>query len=142
MLSITLPYIHQNLMQSEYTTKLKHFLMMLLDMYRSNHSLVFLGTGVLKICSTVTGEHPCRSAISMKLLCNFIEIALRRGCSLVNLLHIFRISFYKNTYGRAACVVQKDDQAGSFRDIPRALDRLSLDSIIIKLHIQGFDMHH
>ena len=41
------------------------------------------------LCSKITG----------KLLCNFIEIALRPRCSPVNLLHIFRISFYKNTSG-------------------------------------------
>ena len=35
--------------------------------FRSSHSEVFLGKGVLKICSTFTGEHPCRSAISIKL---------------------------------------------------------------------------
>ena len=28
----------------------------------------------------------------------FIKIAQRHGCSTVNLLHIFRIPFYKNTY--------------------------------------------
>ena len=28
---------------------------------------MFLGKGVLKICSKFTGEHPCRSAISIKL---------------------------------------------------------------------------
>ena len=44
-----------------------------------------------------TVEHPCGSAISIKLLCNSIEIALRHGCSPVNLLHIFRITFSKNT---------------------------------------------
>ena len=33
------------------------------------------------------------------MLCNFIEIALRHGCSSVNLLHIFRTSFPKNTSG-------------------------------------------
>ena len=38
--------------------------------------------------------------ILIKLLCNFIEIPLRHGCSPVNLLHIFRIPFHKNTYGR------------------------------------------
>ena len=64
---------------------------------RSSHPEVFLGKGVLKICSKFTGEHPCQSAISMKLLCNFITITLRYGCSPVNLLHIFRISFLKNT---------------------------------------------
>ena len=51
----------------------------------------------LKICSKFTGEHPCRSMISLKLLCNFIEIILRHGCSPVNLLHIFRTPFLKNT---------------------------------------------
>ena len=30
---------------------------------------------------------------------NFIEIALRHGCSPVNLLHIFRTPFPKNTSG-------------------------------------------
>ena len=53
---------------------------------------------VLKICSKFTGEHPCQSVISIKLQSNFIEIALRHGCSLVNLQHIFRTPFYKNTY--------------------------------------------
>ena len=42
---------------------------------------------------------PCRSAISVKLLCNFIEITLPHECSPVNLLHIFRTSFLKNTPG-------------------------------------------
>ena len=50
-------------------------------------------------CSKFTGEHPCQSVISIKLLCNFIEITLRHGCSLVNLLHIFRTLFSRNTSG-------------------------------------------
>ena len=33
-----------------------------------------------------------------KLQSNFIEIALRHGCSPVNLMHIFRTLFYKNSY--------------------------------------------
>ena len=57
----------------------------------------FLVKGVLKIYNKFTGEHPCRSVISVKLLCNFIEITLRHGCSRVNLLHIFRTPFIKNT---------------------------------------------
>ena len=57
---------------------------------------MFLGKGVLKF----TGEHQCRSAISLKLLCNFIEITLRHECSTVNLLHIFRTSlFFKTPMG-------------------------------------------
>ena len=41
----------------------------------------------------ITEEHPCRSTISIKLL------ALRHGCSPVNLLHIFKTPFVKNTSG-------------------------------------------
>ena len=33
------------------------------------------------------------------MLCNFIEIELRHGCSPVNLLHIFRTPFPRNTSG-------------------------------------------
>ena len=54
----------------------------------------FLRDGVLKICSKFTGEHPCRSVISL------IEITRRHGCSPVNLLHIFRTRFTKNTSGQ------------------------------------------
>ena len=40
-----------------------------LTYYRSSYPEVFLGKGVLKICSTFTGEHPRQSTISIKLLC-------------------------------------------------------------------------
>ena len=33
------------------------------------------------------------------LLCNFTEITLQHGCSPVNLLHILRTPFIKNTSG-------------------------------------------
>ena len=36
--------------------------------FRSSRPEVFLEKGVLKICSKFTGEHPCRSVISTKLL--------------------------------------------------------------------------
>ena len=75
--------------------------------FRSSHPMVFLGKDVLKICSKFTGENTCRSAISIRLLCNFIEIALRQGCSPVNLLHIFRTPFLKNTSGRLLLLFQK-----------------------------------
>ena len=72
--------------------------------FNSNASLapyrrpeVFLGKGILKICSKFTGEHQCRSVISIKLQSNVIEIAFRYGCSPINLLHIFRIPFPRNT---------------------------------------------
>ena len=55
---------------------------------------------VLKICSKFTGENPCWSVISIKLQSHFIEIAPRHGCSPVNLLHVFRTPFPKNTSWR------------------------------------------
>ena len=67
--------------------------------YRSSPPEVLLRKGVLKIWSKFTGELPNRSVVSIKMLCNSIEIALRHGCFPVNMLHIFRTSFYKNTYG-------------------------------------------
>ena len=43
--------------------------------------------------------HLCQFLISIKLRGKFIEIAIRHGCSSVNLLHIFRTPFPTNTYG-------------------------------------------
>ena len=69
---------------------------------RSSRPEVFLEKDVLKICSKFTGEHPCRSVISIKLQSNFIEIVLLHECSPVNLLHIFRRTpkefFLKNKF--------------------------------------------
>ena len=56
--------------------------------YRSSPPEVFLGNVVLQIRGKFTGEHPCQSAISIKLQINFIEVTLRHGCSPVNLLRI------------------------------------------------------
>ena len=68
--------------------------------YRSSRPGVFLRKGVLKICSKFTGEHPCQR--------NFIEIALRHGCSPVNLLHILKTPFPKNTFGWLLLKVSKN----------------------------------
>ena len=55
--------------------------------------------GVLTKISGNFTEHPCRrSVISIKLLCNFTEITPRHECYPVDLRHIFREPFYKNTY--------------------------------------------
>ena len=54
---------------------------------RSSPPEVFLEKGDLKTCSKFTGEHPCQSAISIKLQYHYI-------------LHIFRTPFPKNTSGR------------------------------------------
>ena len=65
----------------------------------SSHPEVFLGKGVPKTCCKFTREHPCRNAISTKLISNFIETSLQHGCSSVNLLYLFRRPFLKNTSG-------------------------------------------
>ena len=46
-----------------------------------------------------TYKYPCQSVISKKLHSNFIEIALWHGYSPVNLMHIFRTTFLKNSTG-------------------------------------------
>ena len=73
---------------------LQTFLLAVVKMlkFRNSSPEVFLGKGVLKTCSKFIREHPCRSAISMKL-----QSTLRHGSSPVNLLHIFRMPFPKNT---------------------------------------------
>ena len=60
---------------------------------------VFLRKGILEIYSKFLGEHPYRSAILIKLLCNFFEVTFWHGCFPVNLLHIFVAPFYKSTSG-------------------------------------------
>ena len=78
---------------------LNHFLpLAATDDFGNSHPKVFLLKGVLKICNKFTGEHPCKS-VKCNLLCNFIEISLWHGCSPVNLLHVFRTPFCKNTSG-------------------------------------------
>ena len=63
-------------------------------------SEVFWEKGVLKICKKFTGQHPCRSTISIKLQkSSFIKNAFRYGCSPVKMLHIFRTPFPKNSSG-------------------------------------------
>ena len=66
---------------------------------RSSHPDVILEKGFLKMCSKFTGEHPCRSVISIKFLFQFIDIALWHEHSPVNLLCIFRKPFLKNISG-------------------------------------------
>ena len=72
---------------------------------RNNYPEMFLGKGVLKICSK---EHPCWSVILIKLLCNFIEILLWHGYSPVNLLHILQNTFSWGHLWAAASELQEN----------------------------------
>ena len=66
---------------------------------RSSPPELLLRKDVLNIYRKFTGEHPCRSVISVKLYSNFMKIAPWHGCSPVNFLHIFRTHFPRNTSG-------------------------------------------
>ena len=66
----------------------------------SSRPEVFLRKSILKLYRKFIREQPYWSVISIKLLYNFIEIALWHGCSPVNLLHISRTPFLKNTSRR------------------------------------------
>ena len=61
--------------------------------YRSSHSKVFLGKGVLKICRKFTGEHACRNAISIKLQSNEHLWTPLDGCFWKYLCCLFNIFF-------------------------------------------------
>ena len=80
------------------TTKSTHFLPAKKEAQRQCPE-VFLGKGVLLICSKLTRECPCLNVSSINLQRNFIEIILCHGRSPVNLLHIFRAPTRKNTSG-------------------------------------------
>ena len=69
------------------------------SIFRRSCLEIFCEKGVSKISSKFTGEQPCQSVISIKLLCSFILITLCHGCSTLDLLQIFRTPFPKNTSG-------------------------------------------
>ena len=99
--------------------------------YRSSHPKVLLRKGVLKIYSKFIGEHPYRSAISIKLFCSFIEIALRHGCSPANLLHTFRTPFPRKTSGwlflEFICIVE----SGRLNDVINYIELILLVHLTI-----------
>ena len=72
--------------------------------YQKQLSIGVLGKVNLKICSKFTGKHPCRSVILTKLLCNFIEIALRHGRSPVYLLIFSEHLFIRTPLQNCFCI--------------------------------------
>ena len=77
-----------------------YFLLLNAHFFGSSRPEVFLGEGVLEVCSKFEWERPCRGAISMKLQSNLVEIGLWCGCSPVGFLRIFGVTFPENTSGR------------------------------------------
>ena len=86
---IRLLYVHGKL-KSESKIQLVSCLVMK-NIYRSSYPEVFLRKGVLKICSKFTGEHPYRSAISIKLQSNFVYSDSRSTSSKGSSLHVISI---------------------------------------------------
>ena len=76
-------------------TRTSRFIHSKISTYTGEHNIL---RGVLKKIRTFTGEQPCRSAISINLQSNFIEITLWHRCSPVDLRHILRTTFPKNTW--------------------------------------------
>ena len=50
-----------------------------------------------------------------KVACNFVEITLLHGCSPVNLLHIFRIRFSKDTSGQLLLAMTQRLLIGNYK---------------------------
>ena len=74
-------------------------------MSRSSSTEVFLGKGVLKICSKFIGEKTMRSMISINMQGNVIETTLQHGCASVNLLYIYSTPLNKKlSRGLFLCV--------------------------------------
>ena len=93
-------WVLQNSYEHLFLQKNSGRLLLNFTLKQSSHPEVFIGNGILKICSEFTGEQPFRRVVLIKFQSNVIEIILRHGCSPVNLLHIFRKPFSKNTSER------------------------------------------
>ena len=87
-----------------FKSKDHYFWVSYFQVFRSSIQEVFLSKGVLKICSKFTGEHSCRS------VSNFIKITLPYSWSPVNLLHIFRIPFPRNSSGWLLSIVSSQTE--------------------------------
>ena len=99
---------------------------------RSSHPQVLLGKDVLKRRTPmlkyklqsnfieIALRHGCSPVNLLHIFSNFIEIALRHGCSPVDLLHIFRTSFPKNTSGRLFLILKysEDGSCQKSKDRP------------------------
>ena len=98
-----------------YKNKILSPLMTNVRQVRSSSLVVFLGKGVLIICSKFRGENPYRNVVSIKLQSNFIEITLRHGSYPVNLVHFIRTTFPKNTSGGLFLMLQSVLFLASYR---------------------------
>ena len=91
------------------STKLSKALYILSELTR--HSLL----NVFSVASVVSFPFGTTAYYNILETQNFIEIALRHGCSTVNLLHIFRTPFPKNTSGRLLLRVADSALYGKIR---------------------------
>ena len=76
-------------------------LILSLTLLRKSGRCIWISIGVLLVFDhfgkCIVNVNNKKKYVQNELLCNFIEITLQHGRSPVNLLHIFRISFRRNT---------------------------------------------
>ena len=80
------------------------------------------------------GRSACRSVISIKLQSNFIEITPRHECSLVYLLHIFRLFFSRNTFRGLRLPLQLQNSRTRHKTITTANVQSHRKQQFMKLH--------
>ena len=72
--------------------------------FRGSHSEVFLRKSVLKICSKFTGEHPCRSVISIKLLSARVSFLIKLQAEVADLGFDLDLVFFNKVAGNCGLV--------------------------------------
>ena len=110
------------LMYNSYGCSFKFF-----SITRSSCPEVFLEKVVPKICSEFTGEHPCRRMILISYFATLWNPTSALVFSTVNLLHIFKTPFSKNTSGLR--LVYKAETSWNFR-------KKTLDCVICCIFIR------
>ena len=76
----------------------KNIRALVFTLFRSSHPEVFLEKGVLKICRKFAREHPCRSAISIKLLSKATLLKSHFGMgALLQICYIFSEHLFLRT---------------------------------------------
>ena len=76
--------------------------------YRNSRPEVFLGKGAPKICSKFTGEHPCRSAISIN--------QLYRNCTSAWVFSCKFAAYFQNTFSKKHLWVAASGHTGCCSD--------------------------
>ena len=94
--------------------------------YKSSRPEVFLGKYVLKISSKFTVKDPFLSVI--------LTCWLRHGCSLANMLYIFRTPFPKNTSGWLLPELRPTEMQRSEKNVESVIE--AFENLFNPLHVE------